>query len=101
MSGNDSRWNVNTVQHVGRIDFPNPMTELIAAISFSLNYKKPEVLMPSELICIVETVSELVHEIERLQTDNIELNDECNMLHNRANADSANYISPGNWGGYT
>ena len=46
-------------------------------------------------------ITELVHEIERLQTENIALNDECDMLQDIANADSANYITPGNWGGYT
>jgi len=92
----DSRWMVDT-RHVAR----NYMSDFGASIMLLSRKTQSDYLTPKEKSSIIDFIVELVHEIERLQTENIALNDECDMLQDIANADSANYITPGNWGGYT
>lgn len=43
----------------------------------------------------------LLNELQRLRIENELLRAENHTLANELNANSANYISPGNWGGYT
>ena len=95
----DSRWQVGKVDNFrGEIRWTlwDDTHEYLAAIA---NNNRSDVY--HEANETIDFIVELVHEIERLQTENIALNDECDMLQDIANADSANYITPGNWGGYT
>ena len=103
----DSRWYVNFIptDTKGRTysDFYFGMARITWAKENHLAARpQPAVsLYAGESDELRDFITELVHEIERLQTENIALNDECDMLQDIANADSANYITPGNWGGYT
>lgn len=93
MSGNNNRWHVDTRTR-SRVGTAFDMTMLL------LTDAKPGYLKfdPCDRKDLRDFISELVHEIERLQTENIRLFDNVIWLQDkfadRLNADSANYISP-------